>query len=139
MRRVRTIMSRRTFTKEFKKAAVAKLRLGTPAKELARACDVDTSILRRWQREMDEFGARAFGGYGKSRYVSAERRAKAIVVHLSSDEFDAVKTSSAHAGFRSLAEFARSRMFHSTSEPPQELLEGLSVVLRKVTQALSME
>jgi len=136
-------MSRRKFTKGFKEAAVRKLRGGTPAGEVARACRVDAAILRRWQKEWDEFGARAFGGYGKSRKACAEPRSKAIIVRLSDDELDAVKMASSTAGCRSLTEFARSCMFHATGEPHlaqmETLLGELAAVMRKLTQTLTKE
>src|SRR5882757_1530825 len=111
-------MSRRRFTREFKEAAVRKLIRGTPAGEVARACRVDPAILRRWQRELDEFGAMAFGGYGKNRHVRSEPRSRSITLHVSPDEFEALKITGSAAGFRSLAEFARFRMFRATVEPP---------------------
>src|SRR3989442_8792090 len=60
-------LSRRTFTKEFKEAALRRLELGAPIAEVARACEVNANVLHRWQRELHEHGARAFAGNGKSR------------------------------------------------------------------------
>jgi transposase-like protein len=133
-------MSRRKFTREFKEAAVRKLRRGTPELEVARACRVNRWILRRWQKELNEFGARAFGGYGTNRRAHAAPKSKPIILYLSSDELDAVKAASSAAGFRSLAEFARSRILRATGERPlaqvEKLLEDLAVVVRKLTERL---
>jgi len=133
-------MHRRKFTKEFKKAAVKKVIRGTPVERVARSCRVNRWILRRWQEEYEEFGARAFGGYGKSRHTRAEPRSRAITLRLSSDELAAVKAASSAAGVPNLAEFARSCMFRETSERPlaevETILEELAVVMRRLTQRL---
>ena len=110
--------SRRKFTKRFKEAAVRKLKRGTPIGDVARACRVNQWILRRWQTELNEFGARAFGGYGKRRRDYAPSKSKPILLYLCSDELDAVKAASSEAGFRSLAEFARSCILRATGERP---------------------
>lgn len=60
-------LSRRTFTKEFKEAAVRRLELGASAAEVARACEVNPNVLHRWRRELRHYGANAFAGNGKSR------------------------------------------------------------------------
>ena len=65
-------LSRRTFTKEFKEAAVRKLELGVSLAEVARACEVNPNVLHRWKRELREHGAKAFTGNGNTR--AAENR-----------------------------------------------------------------
>jgi len=60
-------LSRRTFTKEFKEAAIRRLELGASIAEVARACEVNPNVLHRWRRELHELGAKAFSGNGKSR------------------------------------------------------------------------
>ena len=60
-------LSRRTFSKEFKEAAVRRLELGASIAEVARACEVNPNVLHRWKRELREYGAKAFAGNGKSR------------------------------------------------------------------------
>ncbi len=60
-------LSRRTFTKEFKEAAVRRLELGAAIAEVARACEVNPNALHRWRRELRQHGAQAFTGNGKSR------------------------------------------------------------------------
>jgi transposase-like protein len=133
-------MPRRNFTREFKEAAVRNLRLGIPAGEVAVTCRVDPAVLRRWQKESDEFGEFAFAGYGKIRRARAEPRSKAIIVRLSDDELDSVRRASSAAGCRSLTEFARSRMLHAAGDPPprqvEELLGELAAVMGKLTQTL---
>src|SRR5579863_10233121 len=60
-------LSRRKFTKEFKEAAVRRVEMGIPVAEVARACEVNPNVLRRWRRELRQFGGRAFSGPGQSR------------------------------------------------------------------------
>ena len=60
-------LSRRTFSKEFKEAAVRRLGLGASIAEVARACEVNPNVLHRWKRELRDYGAKAFTGNGKSR------------------------------------------------------------------------
>ena len=60
-------MSRRQFTKEFKKAAVRRLELGASVGEVARACEVNANVLHRWKRELREYGVKAFAGNGRLR------------------------------------------------------------------------
>ncbi|MGA2330048.1 MAG: transposase [Bryobacteraceae bacterium] len=60
-------LSRTTFTKEFKEAAVRRLELGASIAELARACEVNPNVLHRWRRERRDHGAKVFSGNGKSR------------------------------------------------------------------------
>jgi hypothetical protein len=103
---------------------------------------VDPAILRRWQKELDEFGAKAFGGYGKNRHVRSEPRSRSITLHLSPDEFDALKTAATTAGFRTLAEFARFRLFRAADEPPVRagtVLDELATVATKLTQMLMQQ
>ncbi len=54
-------LSRRTFTKEFKEAAVRRLELGSSVAEAARACEVNPNVLYRWRRELREYAAKAHG------------------------------------------------------------------------------
>jgi transposase-like protein len=60
-------LSRRTFTKEFKEAAVRRLELGASIAEVARACEVNPNVLHRWKRELRDHGVKAFQGNGKGR------------------------------------------------------------------------
>ena len=60
-------LSRRTFTKEFKEAAIRRMEVGASVAEVARACEVNPNVLHRWRRELHELGAKAFSGNGKSR------------------------------------------------------------------------
>jgi len=60
-------LSRRTFSKEFKEAAVRRLELGASIGEVARACEVNPNVLHRWKRELRDYGSRAFAGNGKLR------------------------------------------------------------------------
>lgn len=58
---------RRSFSRELKLAAVARLRAGDSAAEVARAYEVNPTDVQRWRRECDEYGDRAFLGYGQRR------------------------------------------------------------------------
>jgi transposase len=60
-------LSRRTFTKEFKEAAVRRLEMGASIAEVSRACEVNPNVLQRWRRELRDHGAKAFSGNGTSR------------------------------------------------------------------------
>ena len=60
-------LSRRKFTKEFKEAAVRRLDAGASMAEVARACELNPNVLHRWRRELQDFGAKAFAGYGQRR------------------------------------------------------------------------
>ena len=60
-------LSRRTFTKEFKDAAVRRLELGASVAEVARACEVSPNVLYRWRRELRKHAAKAFPGEGRRR------------------------------------------------------------------------
>jgi transposase len=69
-------MSRRQFTKEFKEAAVRRLELGAPVAEVARACEVNPNVLHRWNREVHDYGVKAFAGNGRPR--AEEERVAAL-------------------------------------------------------------
>jgi transposase len=60
-------LSRRTFSKEFKEAAVRRLEMGASLAEVARACEVNPNVLHRWRRELRDYGVQAFSGNGKRR------------------------------------------------------------------------
>ncbi len=60
-------MIRRKFSRELKLAAVARLRAGDSAAEVARAFEVNPNDVQRWRRECHEYGERAFLGYGQRR------------------------------------------------------------------------
>jgi transposase-like protein len=60
-------MSRRKYTKEVKAEAVRRLELGAALADVARACEVNPSVLHRWKREMRDYGAKAFAGHGQRR------------------------------------------------------------------------
>jgi transposase len=60
-------LSRRKFTKEFKEAAVRRLEVGASTAEVARACEVNPNVLRRWRNEARERGVKAFPGMGMKR------------------------------------------------------------------------
>lgn len=61
-------LSRRQFTKEFKLAAVRRLDQGVSTAEVARALEVNPTVLHRWRREFHQGPGNAFPGNGKQRW-----------------------------------------------------------------------
>ena len=61
-------LSRRTFTKEFKLAAVQRLEQGVSMGEVARALEVNPNVLHRWRREFRQGRGNAFPGNGQRRW-----------------------------------------------------------------------
>jgi len=61
-------LSRRIFTKEFKLAAVQRLEQGVSLGEVARALEVNPSVLHRWRREIRQGPGNVFPGHGKQRW-----------------------------------------------------------------------
>ena len=59
---------RRTFTREMKLAAVQRLELGASGAEVARAFEVNPSVLHRWRQEFREGPGNAFPGWGRRRW-----------------------------------------------------------------------
>jgi transposase-like protein len=58
-------LSRRRFTREFKIAAVRRLQQGESVATLARALEVNPSVLHRWQQEYRHEPKKAFPGSGR--------------------------------------------------------------------------
>lgn len=58
-------LSRRRFTREFKITAVRRLQQGESVAELARALEVDPSVLHRWREEYRQGAQKAFPGSGR--------------------------------------------------------------------------
>jgi len=65
-------LSRRTFTREMKLAAVQRLESGSSIAEVARAFEVNPNVLHRWRREFRQPG-NAFPGGGKRRWDDTEQ------------------------------------------------------------------
>ena len=61
-------LSRRQFTREFKLTAVRRLQEGVRLGEVARALEVNPSVLHRWRREFRQGPGNAFPGAGKRRW-----------------------------------------------------------------------
>ena len=61
-------LSRRTFTKEFKLAAVRRLEQGVSIGEAARALEGNPNVWRRWRREFRQGPGNVFPGNGKQRW-----------------------------------------------------------------------
>jgi transposase len=72
-------LSRRTFTEEFKLAAVHRLQAGIPIRELSGELEVSRNMLYRWMREFRKAPGEAFPGNGQahwsgSRVADLERK-----------------------------------------------------------------
>ncbi len=61
-------LSSRTFTKEFKLAAVKRMEQGVSVGEVSRALEVNANVLPRWRREFRHGPGNAFPGNGKQRW-----------------------------------------------------------------------
>jgi transposase-like protein len=112
----------RRFTKEIKEAAVKRVEEGTPLKEVARACRVDPTEIRRWRKAWRTLGPGAFDIPKKPRQKAEPRlRAKPepkprlVIFRINEDEHNQLKAMAKAAGARSLAAFARRRLLESLS------------------------
>ena len=63
---------RRKFTREMKLAAVQRMEAGSTAAEVARAFEVNPTVLHRWRREFREGPGNAFPGVGKRRWEEGQ-------------------------------------------------------------------
>ena len=106
---------RRTFTKKFKEAAVRRVEEGTPVKQVARACKVDPSALRRWRDASRELGAYAFS--------KNQAKTRAIIFRLTEEEHNRLKAMARAVGERSLSSFARSLLLVRPRRPPVRPLD----------------
>ena len=61
-------LSRRTFTREFKLAAVRRLEAGVSLAEVSRGLEVSPNVLHRWVREFRQAPGNAFPGQGQRRW-----------------------------------------------------------------------
>jgi len=61
-------LTRRTFTKEMKLAAIQRLEAGSTVAEVARAFEVNPNVLHRWRKEFRQGPGNAFPGVGKRRW-----------------------------------------------------------------------
>lgn len=66
-------LSRRTFTREMKLAAVQRLETGSTIAEVARAYEVNPNVLHRWRQEFRNGPGNAFPGMGKRRWDEAQQ------------------------------------------------------------------
>src|SRR5215471_14413981 len=61
-------LTRRSFTRELKLAAIQQLDAGSSVAEVARAFEVNPNVLHRWRKEFRHGPANAFPGVGKRRW-----------------------------------------------------------------------
>src|SRR5215475_988244 len=66
-------LSRRTFTREMKLAAIQRLETGSSIAEVARAFEVNPNVLHRWRREFRQGPGNAFPGLGKKRWDDTQQ------------------------------------------------------------------
>lgn len=90
------------FSRHFREEAVRRVERGTPLKQVARACRITPSLLCRWRLKLRTLGERAF--------AKPQLRRKVIVISLSEDEQNRLKTIAKAAGARSVSDFVRSRL-----------------------------
>ena len=64
--------SRRTFTREFKVAAVKRLQTGMPVGRIARELEVNSGQLHSWKRQFEAKPNSAFSGEGRRRAEETE-------------------------------------------------------------------
>ena len=63
---------RRTFTREFKLAAVRRLEAGVSLAEVVRGLEVSPNVLHRWVREFRQAPGNAFPGQGQRRWAEGQ-------------------------------------------------------------------
>src|SRR5215469_13631029 len=57
--------TRRSFRRDFKLDALRRLANGASLRDVARSCDVDVNVLRRWRRDYEHAPEFAFPGPGR--------------------------------------------------------------------------
>ena len=131
---------RRTFSKEFKAAAVRRMETGASAVEVAATCGVNPNVLHRWRREASHFGGKAFSGYGNNR-VDFMPRTRAVVFRVTPYEFGQLQEACSTRGARSISEFARGQVLRGAGQPSlaqlEEKLDQLSLVVRQLAEMIA--
>ena len=64
---------RRHFDKEFKQMAVNLCLTGKPTREVAEELGIRTELVRRWNREFEEFKEGSFSGHGNANMTSEQK------------------------------------------------------------------
>jgi transposase-like protein len=80
----------RRFTKEIKEAAVKRVEEGTPLKDVARACRVDPTEIRRWRTAWRALGPGAFDAPKKPR-LTVEPKPRLVIFCVNDDEHNRLK------------------------------------------------
>lgn len=65
-------LSRRSFTCEFKLAAIEQIESGKSLARVARELELHENVLRRWKQEIQQCPAKAFVGNGNVRSINRE-------------------------------------------------------------------
>lgn len=85
-------LTRRTFTREMKLAAVQRLETGVSIAEVARAFEVNPNVLHRWRREFREGPGNAFPGLGKKRWDDTQQASLERKIGQQTLEIDFLKS-----------------------------------------------
>lgn len=64
---------RRHFDKEFKQMAVNLCLTGKPTREVAEELGIRAELVRRWNREFEEFKEGSFSGHGNANMTSEQK------------------------------------------------------------------
>ena len=84
--------TRRTFTREFKIAAVKRLQAGQPARRLARELEVNPNQLHAWRRDYETRPNSAFSGEGRRRSEESQFAELESKIGKQAMEIDFLKT-----------------------------------------------
>jgi len=102
---------RRKFTREMKLAAVLRMEAGSTAGEVARAFEINPTVLHRWRREFREGPGNAFPGVGKRRWEEGQVAELERKIGQQALEIDFLK--------RCLQRIEEQRMLQALSGKPQ--------------------
>jgi len=118
---------------------VRRVGMEIPVAQVARACEVNPNVLRRWRREGRQFGRREFSGPGRSR--AEEQRTAALERKVGQQALEIMHTLAAVSATSTLAGSRMLRRAYSlngsqyaairfSQQPSQLLASTLTVVAR---------
>jgi Transposase len=114
--RAKPSRGRRAYTKELKEAAVRQLESGIPIGRVSAKRKISATLLRRWLSEFQEYGERAFSGYGRAR-TSLGGSIKTSL-RFTGDEYLRLKEAWSQAGNPTLSDFVRDQVLRATKTEP---------------------
>jgi transposase-like protein len=128
-------LPRRKFTREFKESAIRRVELGATAVDAACACGVSPKLLRRWRRELGDYGSRAFPGCGNRRAMAA-RKSQTVIFRLTDDEYRRLQSVWPGSAARSLPDYARGQVLQEPAETSlafiDQKLDRLTLQIRRL-------